>query len=73
VTEASFEVASLGVPLRITEIMYNPPGGSLHEFIELQNVGTTPLDVSGFYFEGISFTFPPNSALGRRRQDCARA
>ena len=63
VTETSFEIAALGVPLRITEIMYNPPGGSVHEFIELQNVGTTPLDVSGFYFEGITFTFPPNSAL----------
>ena len=37
--DATFEVGTLGVPLRITEIMYNPPGGSVHEFIELQNVG----------------------------------
>ena len=33
-TEATFTVGSLlGIPARITEIMYNPPGGSLQEFI----------------------------------------
>jgi len=52
--------------------MYYPPGGSLHEFIELQNVGTTPLDVSGFYFEASPSPFAQLRA-GRRRQDCARA
>jgi hypothetical protein len=40
--EASFTHASLGVPLRITEIMYNPPGGSLYEFIELANLSHPP-------------------------------
>ena len=63
VTEATFEVASLGVPLRLTEIMYNPIGGSLYEFVELQNLGTTPLDLSGMFFEGITYLFPPNSSL----------
>jgi hypothetical protein len=35
VTEAVFEVNRLGVPLAITEIMYNPPGGEAFEFLEL--------------------------------------
>ena len=39
VTEAEFQVAQLGIPLRITEIMYNPPGGDAYEFIEMQNIG----------------------------------
>ncbi len=57
-TEASFQVALLGVPLRVTEINYNPPGGSAYEFLELQNVGGNTLDLSGMYFdEGITFTF----------------
>lgn len=57
-TEATFEVASLGVPLRVTEIMYNPIGGTPYEFIELQNVGPTPLDISGFSLDNaITFTF----------------
>ncbi len=57
-TETTFEVASAGVPLRITEIMYNPPGGSVHEYIELQNIGGNTINLSEFYFsEGINFTF----------------
>src|SRR5207247_95694 len=43
------------VPLRLTEIMYNPPGegvvsGDEFEFIELQNVGHAALNLSGFTF-----------------------
>jgi len=54
------------LPLRITEIMYNPPaslsedGWDLDEFeyIELMNVGTTPIDLSGVRIvEGIAFDF----------------
>lgn len=50
--------------LRITEVMYNPlPGGV--EFIELQNVGATPLDLTGVYFENnlpfSQFTFGAES------------
>lgn len=44
-------------PLRISEIMYNPEGGSDYEFIELQNVGSEPIDLAGLYFEGIEITF----------------
>ena len=45
--------------LRITEIMYNPIKGSDYEFIELKNVGTQMLDLTGVRFSrGIRFTFP---------------
>ncbi len=44
--------------LKVTEIMYDPVGGSDYEFIELCNTGPIPLDVSNVVFtEGISFTF----------------
>ena len=62
-TEATFTVGSLGIPLRITEIMYNPPGGSLHEFVELQNTGAVAVDLSGMYFDGISFQFTEGTIL----------
>ncbi len=64
-TEATFEVGSQGSPLRISEINYNPPGGSVHEFIELQNVSAAPVDLSGCYFdEGIAFTFSAGASIG---------
>lgn len=45
--------------LRISEIMYDPSGGSDLEFIELQNIGTQAINLAGVRFtEGISFTFP---------------
>ena len=63
-SEAAFSVATLGVPLRITEINYNPPGGSTYEFVEIQNIGSLPFDLTGFVFdEGISYWFPQNSVL----------
>jgi len=50
--------------LRITEIMYNPAGGSDFEFIELVNNGGTALDLGGVRFvQGIGFEFPSGSSL----------
>src|SRR6185503_9014188 len=63
VTEATFTVGGLGVPLRVTELMYNPSGGSTYEFLELQNVGGTPLNLGGYYFDGIGFTFPAGTMV----------
>ncbi len=57
-TEATFVVNSLVSPLRITEIMYNPIGGDQYEYLELQNTGTTPLDLGNHHFIGITFNFP---------------
>ena len=62
-SEGDFTVASLGIPIRITEIMYNPVGGDAYEFIELQNIGLTPVDMSGFSLEGITFVFPSGTVL----------
>src|SRR6185369_3175730 len=66
-TEATFIVGSLGVPLRITEIMYNPlsgpaPGNN-YEFIELMNTGPTDLQLGKYSFEGITFAFPRGYTL----------
>ena len=48
--------------LRVTEIMYEPRGGTPYEFIELRNTGSTVLDLSGLRFtDGITFTFPASS------------
>ena len=45
--------------LRITEIMYNPIGGTPFEFVELQNTGPLTLDLTGVRFaDGIEFEFP---------------
>ena len=44
--------------LRITELHYAPPGGRPFEFIELQNIGEGPLDLTGAYFSnGVTFNF----------------
>ena len=45
--------------LRISELMYEPSGGTPYEFIELINTGPVTLDLTGLRFtDGISFTFP---------------
>jgi hypothetical protein len=45
--------------LRITELMYHAVNGSDYDFIELQNISQTTLDLTGVSFtEGIGFVFP---------------
>ncbi len=62
-TEAIFTVGDLLPPLKVTEIMYNPLGGDNFEYIELQNIGGTPLDVGAFHFDGITYQFPVGRVL----------
>ncbi|MBL9212204.1 MAG: lamin tail domain-containing protein [Opitutaceae bacterium] len=54
--------------LRITEVMYQPTAAASagdYEFIELQNIGTTPLDLGGVRFtNGLDYTFPAGTTLG---------
>jgi hypothetical protein len=46
--------------LRVTEIMYHPAGTADAEFIEVQNVNSATLDLSGVRLRGgIEFDFPP--------------
>ena len=64
---AIFTLEDLMPSVRITEIMYNPlPGGGAgepYEFIELQNIGGTPVDLSGYTFDGIDFEFTTGTTL----------
>jgi hypothetical protein len=51
-------VSALQGNLALTELMYNPPGGEDYEFLELANVGTEPLDLTGARFtDGVTYTF----------------
>ena len=60
-TSATFQVGDSAEPIRITEIMYNPQGGDAFEFVELQNVGDSELNLSGYSLDGISFRFAEGS------------
>lgn len=61
--EATFSLTSYATAMRITEIMYNPlDSGS--EFVELCNISSGPLDISGWDLDGISgFAFPAATSL----------
>jgi len=61
--EAAFWLKSPVSELRLTEIMYNPPGGDDYEFIELSNFGSAPADLSNMYFAGIRYAFPAGATL----------
>lgn len=56
-TEAAFQVDESFLPLRITEIMYNPLDGDAFEFIELLNNSAAAFDLRGFSLGGLDFTF----------------
>jgi hypothetical protein len=43
--------------------MYNPIGGDAYEYIELQNIGVTTVDLSGYSFEGITYIVPNGTTL----------
>ena len=52
-------IAALADNLRITEVMYRPAGNSAAEYIKLQNVGATPLQLHGARLNGgVDFIFP---------------
>ena len=61
--EADFRVGEVGLPLRITEIMYHPVGGDGLEFVEIQNVGNVPIDAGGYSLGGIQCVFPHGTVL----------
>jgi hypothetical protein len=49
-------------PVVISEIMYHPAAGG-NEFIELQNISSTNVDLSGWSVKGAAFTFPLDVVL----------
>jgi hypothetical protein len=50
-------------PVVINEVMYNPAGGGGTEYVELRNITGAPVDISGWTFDGISFTFPAGTIV----------
>ncbi len=67
--ELVFENSNLFNNLKVTELNYHPADEGLYdgkdlEFIELKNIGSTALDLSGLEFsEGIFFTFPEGTTI----------
>lgn len=60
---ASAQVCCDVVPLRITEVNYNPTVSNAFEFVELQNIGPSNLNIGGFALDGVTFSFPTNTML----------
>ncbi len=59
----SYTVFSGTLDIVINEIMYNPAGEDVLEFLELYNNGSTTVDLEGWYFDGFTFTFPAGAAI----------
>ena len=59
--ETTFRVADQPSSLQFTEIMYNPPEGGDYEFLEMKNNGNSAIELANATFEGIRYTFPPNT------------
>ncbi|MBN1674323.1 MAG: lamin tail domain-containing protein [Kiritimatiellae bacterium] len=49
--------------LRITEILYNPLGGSDYEFVEIKNTGSSVRGLSGMQLKGVGYSFAPGAEL----------
>ncbi len=59
VNEGIYGVGPVTESLRITEIMYNPNGDPAAEFVELQNIGASTININLVRLSaGIYFTFP---------------
>jgi hypothetical protein len=52
-------------PIVITEINYAPSAilGEDAEYIEIQNTSSVKRSLSGYYFQGVEFTFPSNASI----------
>jgi hypothetical protein len=61
--EATFTVGHRVPPVVISEIMYHPPNSDAHQFVEVFNAGTIPIDLGGFRLDGVDFLFPVGSII----------
>jgi hypothetical protein len=59
--------------LKITEVMYNPPGGAADQFLELWNNSGREIDISGWTIEGLGAVSPQGAPLEFRFPAQARA
>jgi hypothetical protein len=58
-TFGTFNAFNFNDAIVINEIMFNAPGDSPEEWVELYNRGGSPVDVSGWQFtDGITYEFP---------------
>ena len=65
--ECTLRVGGPDTGVRITELHYNPSnahGGSSAEFIELFNTSNQPVDISGWFFDGVDFVVPAGTTIG---------
>ncbi|MDA7665333.1 lamin tail domain-containing protein [Verrucomicrobia bacterium] len=62
-SSGDFYPGGLTPELKLTEIMYHPPGGDAFEFVELTNFSPVSVNLSRYSFRGISFLFAPESYL----------
>lgn len=60
---ATLLVTGAPTPIRITEVMYRPPEGGAHEFLELRNFGDRPFLLTGFTLDGVGFRFADGSRI----------
>jgi len=73
VSDGTFAITGVATPAKviINEILANEPGSSTSgEFVELVNVGSTSIDISGWVIRddaGIRHTFPAGTVLGGGR------
>ena len=53
-----------GPLISVSEIQYNPPGGSDYEFLELVNVSASPLNIGGYKLTtGVTYTFSAGTVV----------
>jgi hypothetical protein len=58
------EAQSAAPRVVISEIMYNPAGGSDYEFLELYNPSATEsVDISSWHVDGLAFTIPRGTVI----------
>jgi len=58
------EAQSASPPIVISEIMYNPPGGPDHEFVELYNPSPSEaVDLSGYRLDGLALSLPAGTVI----------
>ena len=62
-SSGDFYPGGLTSELKLTEIMYHPPGGDAFEFVELTNFSPVSVNLSRYSFRGISYLFAPESYL----------
>lgn len=61
--EAEFQIGAPASPIAISEIHYNPLGGSGYEFLELVNLGGVNVNLSNAQLKGVDYSFPVGSTL----------